>query len=231
MKIRFLGHSAIIASINKVEVGIDPWLKGNPSCPEGLVDSRIDLIVLTHGHADHAGDALRIAKLHNSTIAATYELACILKDEGVEPSKLIYMNTGGSSELLGVTVSLTPALHSSSFDTASKGTLYAGQPCGVVVKAGGKTIFHAGDTALFSDLKVIGEKHKPDVAFLPVGDQFTMGVDDAVIAAKWLGAKIVVPIHHSTFSVLHGDPRDFKAKCEKQGITAKVLSPGDFMEI
>lgn len=231
MKIRYFGHSAVVVSVNGIEIGIDPWLSGNPLCPKESVNTKIDLIALTHGHADHAGDVVRIAGQHGAKVAATYELACILKDEGVDPAKLIFMNTGGTVEVSGVSISLTPAFHSSSYDTKSRGTLYAGQPCGVVLRAGGKCLYHAGDTAVFSDMKLIGERYRPDVALLPIGDCFTMGVEDAALAAKMVGAKKVIPIHHSTFPMLAGSPGVFLELCKEQGIECCALRPGETLDV
>jgi L-ascorbate metabolism protein UlaG (beta-lactamase superfamily) len=231
MKIRYLGHSAVVVSVAGLEVGIDPWLEGNPLCPKDVINTKLDIIALTHGHADHASDVVRIFNLHGAKVAATYELACILKDEGVDASKLVYMNTGGTVQINGVSITLTPAFHSSSYDTKSRGTLYAGQPCGVVVRAGGKSLYHAGDTALFSDMKLIGEQYKPDLAMLPIGDCFTMGVEDAVAAAKLLGVKKVVPIHHSTFPLLTGSPQVFSELCAKDGILANVLKSGQILDL
>ena len=231
MKVRYLGHSAAVVSANGLEFGIDPWLKGNPSCPKGAEDTKIDVIVLTHGHADHASDVVRLAALHGSTVVATYELACILREEGVREEKLVYMNTGGSTEIGKVKITLTPALHSNSYDTKSRGTLYAGQPCGVVLEDGKSSIYHAGDTALFSDMRLIGQRHELDLALLPIGDRFTMGVQDAALAASFLGVKQVIPIHHSTFPLLHGSPEAFIEACKPHKVKVFALKPGESMEV
>lgn len=217
------GHSAVLVKCSDLVIGIDLWLEGNPICPEHLHNpERLDVIVLTHGHADHAGDATRLAQRYGARIAATYELAMLFADEGIDQSKLLPMNKGGTLELEALKISLTNAFHSSSFDSPKRGTIYAGEACGAVVSDGVTTLYHAGDTALFQDMTLIRDEHRPTVAFLPIGDRFTMGPAQAAIAAKLVGAQINVPIHHGTFPALTGTVADFERACQNNGVEGEV---------
>ena len=209
-KITYAGHSSVLVNYGDKVVGIDPWLQGNPSCPENLINpDKLDLIVLTHGHADHASDTVRLAKQFGSKIAATYELAMIMIGEGISEENVFPMNKGGSINWEGLKVTLTNAFHSSSFDSETKGTVYAGEACGAVISDGVKAVYHAGDTCLFSDMKLIADMYKPDVALLPIGDVFTMGPIEAAEAAELVGCKKAIPIHYNTFPLLTGTSQEF----------------------
>jgi L-ascorbate metabolism protein UlaG (beta-lactamase superfamily) len=224
--ITYAGHSAVIIDWGTTKIAIDPWLRGNPLCPAELqTPTRLDLIVLSHGHSDHAGDAVRIQKETGALLAATYELAMIMIAEGVPSDKVIPMNKGGAVSVGDIEVRLTNAYHSSSYDTKS-GTVYAGEACGVVLSSGDTSIYHAGDTSLFSDLQLIGEKFKPAVAFLPIGDRFTMGPSEAAQAAAWVQSKLAIPIHYKTFGLLTGTYDEFASACERLGVASKELAPG-----
>lgn len=228
--ITYAGHSAVFVDIHGRRVAIDPWLEGNPICPATLRDPKaLDVIVLTHGHSDHASDAVRVAQATGAKLAATYELAMIMIAEGVQPSHVIPMNKGGSVDVSGVTIHLVNAFHSSSYDSKS-GTLYAGEACGVVLSAEGKSIYHAGDTELFSDMGLIGKRLKPSVALLPIGDRFTMGPEDAAEAARLVGCATALPIHYKTFDLLTGTYGAFAAACKTRGVTCRELEPGQSME-
>lgn len=228
-RIIYAGHSAVFIESKDFVIAIDPWLN-NPLCPPNLKNpQKLDLIILTHGHSDYAGDAPALAKKTGAKVAATFELAQILAGEGVAPGKLIFMNKGGCVKLGDLTISLVHAFHSSSYDTKA-GPVYAGEACGVVIKDGTTSIYHAGDTALFSDMKLIGEIHKPDIALLPIGDCFTMGPNDAARAAEFIGAKTVIPIHHTTFPPLTGTPEAFAKACETwvgDKVRVEILKPGE----
>lgn len=225
----YAGHSAVLLGGEALSVAIDPWLN-NPLCPEALKHpAALDLIVLTHGHADHASDVPALAKRTHAKVAATYELAQCLAKAGVPEGQLIFMNKGGTVEVDGLTVSLVHALHSNSFDTAT-GPAYAGEACGVIVSDGSHTVYHAGDTALFSDMRLIGEIYRPTVACLPIGDCFTMGPNEAAYAAQLVGAPTVVPIHYGTFPLLTGTAEAFIAACHERcgdsGPRVIALKPG-----
>jgi L-ascorbate metabolism protein UlaG (beta-lactamase superfamily) len=230
-KITYAGHSAVFVQLGAKVVAIDPWLRGNPLCPPNLQGPpKIDLIVLSHGHSDHAGDAVRVQKETGALLAATYELAMIMIAEGVPSDKVIPMNKGGAVDVDGIEVRLTNAYHSSSYDTKS-GTIYAGEACGVLLSHAGVTVFHAGDTSLFTDLKLIGEQFQPDVAFLPIGDRFTMGPSEAAQAAAWTKCKLAIPIHYKTFELLTGTYDEFARACEKLGVASKELEPGQSISL
>lgn len=229
---QYAGHSAVLLHGTHqgkgITIAIDPWLKGNPLCPEPLKSpERVNLIVLSHGHADHASDAVRLAQQYDAKIAATFELASLLAREGVPQDRLIFMNKGGSVQIWETTVTLTHAFHSSSFDTSSDGTAYAGEACGVVITAENTTIYHAGDTALFGDLALIARRHRPQIAFLPIGDAFTMGPEDAAEAAKIISPRIAIPIHFGTFPPMTGTPAQFEEECRRRFIRSRTLSPGE----
>ncbi len=228
-KIIYAGHSAVFIEAAGLKMAIDPWLSGNPLCPESLKAPALDLIVLTHGHADHASDAPQLAKRTKAKVAATWELANIMQKEGVAAEQLLHMNKGGSILWNNLTISLTHALHSSSFDTA-EGPVYAGEACGVVISGGKHCIYHAGDTALFSDMELIGDVYKPSIAFLPIGDCFTMGPAQAARAAKMIGCKIAIPIHYRTFGALTGTGAEFKRECSRFDIEVIELEPGAAFE-
>lgn len=229
--IRYLGHSSVFLEGTDLVVAIDPWLQGNPRCPDQFQNpAKLDLIALTHGHADHAGDALRLQQLTGASIAATYELAMIFAGLGVPQEKLLPMNKGGSANFGTYRISLTQALHSSAFDTEN-GPVYAGEPCGVVINDGQRSIFHAGDTALFSDLALIGKRYKPEIALLPIGDFFTMGQEEAAEAAKLLGVKVALPIHYKTSPRLEQYANQFITCCQSFGIKALEIAPGEALNL
>jgi L-ascorbate metabolism protein UlaG (beta-lactamase superfamily) len=231
--ITYAGHSAVFLEGVSHLLAIDPWLKTNPLCPDALKNpERIDTIVLTHGHSDHADDAVRLGKRYGASLYATYELAMLLKNEGYPEDKIVPMNKGGtvtinttdqSEPVLRVT--LTHALHSSSFDTA-QGPRYAGEACGVVISTPGCSFYHAGDTALFSDMALIATTYAPDYAFLPCGDRFTMGPKEAACAAKLIGSKWNIPIHHTTFPLLTGTPEQFSEECRALDCNPLIIAPG-----
>ena len=225
-KITYAGHSAVFLEAGGYSIAIDPWLAGNPRCPESLQNpQKLDLIVLTHGHSDHAGDVTRLMRQTNATLAATYELAMLLIDEGVPQSRVWPMNKGGSLEFHGLKIALTHAYHSSSYDTKN-GPRYAGEACGVVISNGRYSMYHAGDTALFSDMELIGEMYHPHVALLPIGDRFTMGPAQAARAARMLECKIAIPIHYKTFDMLTGTVDEFRRECGRFDVEVVELNPG-----
>ena len=224
LKIIYHGHSFAELHINEHIILIDPFIIGNTLCDIKLADAKCNYIILTHGHADHFGSTPEIAKSNNATVIATAELANYLESKGV---KTHAMNLGGAYQFPFGKVKLTIAHHSSS---TPDGT-YAGDPAGVLIHTPEKTIFHAGDTALFYDMKLIGETNKIDYAFLPIGDNFTMGVDDAVKAAEFLNADSVIPIHYNTFEVIQADVHDFKRKIESIGRKCYLMKAGEKLSL
>jgi L-ascorbate metabolism protein UlaG (beta-lactamase superfamily) len=226
MKITYHGHSVLEIQNGEHSIWIDPFITGNGQCKINASDVKADVILLTHGHGDHVGDTVEIAKKNNSLVVAPFELANYLGTKGLEVHP---MHIGGSRTFSWGKVKFTQAFHGSSFTEEDGTIVYTGMPSGILFSAGGKTLYHAGDTALFSDMKLIGEFEKPDVAFLPIGDNFTMGPEDALIAAKWIGAPITVPIHFNTFPVIEQDPES--AFVSKLGDKGKLLQSGETINL
>lgn len=227
MKVSYHGHSVVKIETNGTTILIDPFLNGNPQTDLDAASVTADVIILTHGHGDHVGDTVEIAKRNQSLVIASAELSDLLSWEGV---KTHAMSIGGAYTFEFGKVKLTQAFHSSSVVNQKNGTIvYAGMPTGILFTAEGKTVYHAGDTGLFYDMKVIGERQNIDVAFLPIGDNHTMGPEDAALAAEWLRASYVVPIHYNTFPNIEQDPRYFVSLL-KQG-TGKALKAGEAIEL
>ncbi|MDT3494221.1 metal-dependent hydrolase [Bacillus toyonensis] len=223
MKVSYHGHSVVKIEANGKVILIDPFLTGNPKTDLKAEDVKVDAILLSHGHGDHVGDTVELAKKNNAVVVAPFELATFLSWQGVHTHP---MHIGGSHEFDFGKVKFTQAFHGSSYiDEENKTITYTGMPAGILFTAEEKTVYHAGDTALFSDMKLIGELNDIDIAFLPIGDNFTMGPEDAVLAAKWIHAKTVVPMHYNTFPVIEQDPYQFVEKL--QNCTGKVLEAGE----
>lgn len=227
MHLTYLGHATATLDTEKAKLIIDPFLTGNPVATQTADDIEADYILLTHGHSDHIGDAEAIARRTGAPIIAMVELANYFASKGLET---IGMNLGGSANLPFGRIQFTPALHSTSIEV--NGTnLYFGVAAGILLEIEGKTIYHAGDTALFSDMKLINRQRGVDLALLPIGDFFTMGPEDALLAAQWVGAKQVVPIHYNTFTPIQQDGNKFVQDLSKQGISGHALEPGASLEI
>lgn len=227
MKVSFHGHAVVKIETNGTTILIDPFITGNELTDLKAEDENPDVIILTHGHSDHVGDTVELAKRCNSLVVATNELATYIGWQGVNVHP---MGIGGSRQFDFGKVKFTLAYHGSAIFTEDNQIINFGMPSGVLFTAEGKTIYHAGDTALFSDMKLIGERHPIDLAFLPIGDNFTMGLEDAALAAEFLQAKTVVPIHYDTFPPIKQDPQRF-TKLLKDGIDGKVMKPGDLIEL
>ncbi|WCK55500.1 metal-dependent hydrolase [Aneurinibacillus sp. Ricciae_BoGa-3] len=229
MHIKFHGHSCVQLTHNGSSIIIDPFLTGNGLATAGPDDIDVQYVLLTHAHSDHIGDALAIAKRSGATIIATHELATYMSWQGVAVHP---MNIGGSFEFDFGTVKLTQAFHSSGLVLDDKKEiLYMGMPAGFLITMGEKTFYHTGDTGLFSDLKLIGERHPIDAVLLPIGDNFTMGPDDALQAAEWIQAGVTLPSHYDTFPVIKQDAEAFVQSLEKRGLKGKVLKPGEIFEL
>ena len=227
MKVSYHGHSVVKIETEGKTILIDPFITGNELTDLKAENENPHAIILTHGHGDHVGDTVEIAKRSEALVIAPNELAVYLGWQGVNTHP---MHIGGAREFDFGKVKFTPAFHGSAVITDDKEIIYMGMPAGVLFMAEGKTVYHAGDTALFSDMKLIGELYPIDVAFLPIGDNFTMGPEDAAVAAKFLQAKTVVPIHYDTFPPIKQDPNTFIDLLE-DGLEGKVLQPGDSIDL
>ncbi|HXX79656.1 MAG TPA: metal-dependent hydrolase [Ktedonobacteraceae bacterium] len=213
--ITWLGHATfkIVTPGGKV-VLIDPWVSSNPRCPDELKTfKKVDLMLVSHGHFDHIADAVDIAKATKPTVAAIVELAGWLASKGVKNT--IGFNKGGTINVDGIKVSMTHAIHTSGVEDGS----YAGDAAGFVLEfENGFKLYHAGDTCAFSDMAIIGELYKPDVALLPIGDFYTMGPREAALAVRILGVKHVIPMHYGTFPVLIGTPEALSEALHSLGL-------------
>jgi L-ascorbate metabolism protein UlaG (beta-lactamase superfamily) len=221
MDIRFLGHACFELSDGDTRVLVDPFLTGNPKAPIGADDVNPTHIFLTHGHVDHWGDIVDLAKRTSAHCVAIVELANELGEQGVE--NVSDPNVGGTVEFDGGWVRLTPAWHTS---TSPGGTVTI--PAGLVVNLGGKTVYHLGDTGLFSDLQLVKARDHVDVALIPIGGHYTMDRHDAVTAADLVGADTVIPCHYNTFPPIETDAQAFKSDVESATSSmVVVLEPGD----
>lgn len=211
MKISYHGHSVIRVQTQNKTILMDPFMTGNGLCDLDPQTVEADVILLTHGHNDHVGDTVEIAKRTGAQIVAINELAVYLNQQGLNAHG---MNIGGAYDFDFGRVKYTRAYHSSSYEEADGTIIYTGMPAGILLTIGHKTIYHAGDTALFSDMKLIGEMNTIDVAFLPIGDNFTMGPEEALIAADWIKATTVIPVHYNTFPVIEQDGDAFAQRVQ-----------------
>ncbi|MBC8478560.1 metal-dependent hydrolase [bacterium] len=223
VEVTYLGHSGFTFKTGKYTLVIDPFLTGNPSAVNTPADIQPDYILVTHGHTDHLGDALQLAAANNAVIIAPHELAQFCASRG---AAIHSMHIGGSFGFPFGRVKLTTALHGSAF-IDDEGITYTGNPVGFLLELPGCVVYHAGDTGLFSDMKMIGDAGTIDLALLPIGDNFTMGPDDALIAAGWLHPGLVVPMHYNTFEVIEQDPHDFVSRLAVAGIAGRVMTPGE----
>jgi L-ascorbate metabolism protein UlaG (beta-lactamase superfamily) len=231
VKLTWLGHATfLLETPGGKRAIIDPWITGNPKCPESLQDpGHLDLILVSHGHSDHTADVVGLAKEKGASVLTMVELAGWFGSQGVE--KAIGFNKGGSCEAEGITVTLTDAHHSSSVEGPEGSIVYTGEPAGMIITLeNGYKIYFAGDTCVFGDMALIGELYAPDLAMLPIGDFFTMGPFEAAKAVELLGVKRVLGMHYGTFPALAGTPqglRDELAKRGVSGVTVEEIAPGE----
>lgn len=226
LKVTWYGHSAFLfESSTGKKVLVDPWLD-NPKAPAGSKEiSHVDLILVSHGHSDHVGNTIEIAKRTNARVACIFELSLYFQKKGV--ALVQGMNKGGTINIDGIRVTMTDAKHSADIDVGGE-VFPGGEPAGFVIQfEQGFTIYHSGDTSLFGDMKFIGELYKPSVVFLPIGGLYTMSSREAAIACKLLKPKRIIGMHYGTFPVLSGNPEELKTylpKNLKKAVT--VLEPG-----
>jgi len=216
LTLTYLGHAGFALDDGQHTLLVDPFLTGNPTARHKPSDLRCQYIALTHGHADHLGDTVAIAKRNDATVIAVFELCNFLSQHGV--AKTEPGNPGGQIETPFGWVAFTHAFHSSSYEGQ-----YMGMPCGLVIHMGGTTVYHCGDTGIFGDMRLIGEIYRPDVACVPIGDRFTMGPALATRAAELIKPRVAIPIHYDTWPPIAQDPATFKP----EGVEVKVLKPGE----
>lgn len=225
MKLKYFGHSAFQITTNNGQIIlIDPFIDGNPNSTVKSKDLKADFIILTHGHGDHVGDSFKIADKNETLFICVNELAEWVKSKGFNAHN---MHIGGSHEFAFGKVKFTIAHHGS----MTPDNQYAGEASGVLIIIEGKTIYHTGDTGLFYDMKLIGEMNPVDYMLLPIGDNYTMGIKDAVKAVELTNPKVAVPMHFNTFPVIKTDPTEFKKLVEKEGIKCKIMDYGEVIEI
>jgi L-ascorbate metabolism protein UlaG (beta-lactamase superfamily) len=225
----WLGHSTFkLVTRGSKTVVLDPWVEGNPACPQGQKHfDKIDIMTISHGHGDHMGDAVTLAKRHRPTVVCIYEIHAWLQRKGVVTTSP--MNKGGTQEVHGLRFTMTQALHSGGIEDGSQ-VHCGGEPCGFILTLeDGTRIYHAGDTAVFADMQLIGEIYQPEIALLPIGDLFTMSPREAAYAARMLKPKVIVPMHHGTFPALTGTPEVLREELKKLGVASEVvaLRPGE----
>jgi L-ascorbate metabolism protein UlaG (beta-lactamase superfamily) len=227
LEITWLGHATFrIVTPKGTTVLIDPWVMGNPACPENEKKlKKVDVMLCTHGHFDHIGDAVKIAKQHDPKVVGVFELCSWLNKKGAK--QIAPMNKGGTQQVADLKITMVHADHSCGIDDDGE-IVYGGEACGFVVEfENGLRLYHAGDTALFGDMALIRELYEPTLVMLPIGDHFTMGPKEAAYACKLLQPRMVIPMHFATFPALTGTPQALCPLIEHTGIELRELKPGE----
>ena len=229
-RITYFGHATFrVVTPGDEQIMIDPFLQENPLVPEDMKNvGELDTILVTHGHSDHFSDVIPLAQQTGATVVANFEIMSYLQSQGIENAMPI--QKGGTAQVGGIKVTAVNAFHSSSIAGEDGGIIYAGEPLGYILEfESGFKLYHAGDTAIFGDMQLIGELYSPDLALLPIGNQLTMGPFEAAHAARLLGVEHVVPIHYGTFPFLPGTPEEFQNQLSKiaPNVTSHVMEPGD----
>ena len=227
MRIRYLGHSCFYLEAAGKRFVFDPFVRQNPAAPQGLDIATLpcDYILVSHGHDDHSSDAEPFARAHGAQIVSNFEITEYFAARGL---KTIGLNPGGACRLPFGRIKLTLAHHSSSFEGPG-GPIYMGSPCGIVLEIEGRRIYHAGDTALFLDMQLIG-RGGLDLAMIPIGDTFTMGPDDALDALDFLKPTLAIPMHYNTWPPIMQDAHDFERRAAERGHRVRPLKPGEWTE-
>lgn len=224
MKLTYLGHAGFVIEAGEHRLAIDPFLTGNPVAKHKPEDIQADFVLVTHGHGDHVGDAVPIAKANDALVIGPNDLAVKLGGQGVRSHG---MGIGGQRQFQFGRVRLTQALHDAGYE--------GGNPAGLVLELGGRRLYHAGDTGLFSDMKLLNGVTEPgiEIALLPIGDNYTMGPADAVTACTWIQPKIVIPMHYDTFPLIAVDVAEFKRNAEAAvpGLTVLTPVPGETVTV
>jgi L-ascorbate metabolism protein UlaG (beta-lactamase superfamily) len=216
LTITYLGHSGFIFADGQHRLAVDPFLTGNPLATMTPADVRCNHVALTHGHGDHLGDTVELARGHDATVYAAFEITEYLAEQGL--GRLSPGNPGGRIETDFGWIAFTQAFHSSSYEGR-----YMGQPCGLIIHIGGATVYHCGDTGLFGDMKLLGEIYRPDIACIPIGDRFTMGPELASRAAELIRPRFAIPMHYRTFPMLTQSADAFRPR----DVATRVMEPGE----
>lgn len=226
----WLGHSTFKIESEGQTTLIDPWVMNNPACPDNLKTfDKIDTMLITHGHPDHIADTVELAKKHSPTVVAILETCSWLEAQGVENTSP--MNKGGTQAVNGLNVTMVHANHSNGLTESDGSVVYGGEPAGYIIEfLNGYKIYHAGDTNVFGDMRIISEIYQPNLALLPIGDHFTMGPREAAYAASLLNVSAIIPMHYGTFPVLTGTPEALRELTADQAVEIITLKPGETLD-